>query len=306
MQGKKIAGVRVSVLLAAASIVVMWPMAFSVIKIASEYYTPLAVVVFRLLISMVVMLLYVVIRRYPIPRGRDFWIMASSGISGVWLYAHFVTIGVETVPAGEVAFLVAVNPLFVAVAGWMFYGENVGIKTTGGMCVALSGVGVITLEHGLKLEVGALFGLAAAGAFAVYILMHKPLLERYSPDLVAAYSTIFGSAPLLFFLPSVWEQLLWDYPQQAYTSLIYLGGGASAIGLLMWSYVLQQLPRIQAASIMYLLPFSASLNAVWLIGEVMEAHAWIGGALIITGVAIINIRRAKKLGDDSAYAEVEV
>jgi drug/metabolite transporter (DMT)-like permease len=133
-----------SVLLAAASIVVIWPTAFSFIKMGLEYFSPLGLMTFRMLCGMAAMLAYVLVRRYPIPRGRDLLALAISGLCGVGLYSYFINLACQTITAGETAFLIALNPLFVALAGWWFYHEKIGYKTLTGMAISLSGVGPIT------------------------------------------------------------------------------------------------------------------------------------------------------------------
>jgi len=289
--------IQFTVWIAAAAIVAIWPMAFSVIKIGLEYFSPLGLMTLRMLTGVVVMVLYVLVRRYPLPRGRDLALIAVSGLCGVGLYSYFINVACETITAGETAFLIATNPMFVALAGWRFFGETIGLKTLTGMAVAFCGVGVITLQasHGLTLEVGTLFAIASGLVFAVYLLLQKSLLGRYPLDMIGAYSCIFGGGFFMVFLPVAWDEFSLALPFKAHATYLFLGIISTAAGFLVWSYVLKNLSRMRAASIVYLLPFSATINAMWLIDEHMELSAWLGGGLIIVGVAIVNIRRATKL-----------
>jgi|GEM_PF-2605466 len=291
------------VLLAALAIIAVWPTAFSFIKIGLEYFSPLGLMTFRMLCGMAAMLAYVLVRRYPLPRGRDLLALAVSGLCGVGLYSYFINLACQTITAGETAFLIALNPLFVALAGWWFYQEKIGYKTLTGMAISLAGVGLITLSsHGIRLELGTLYGVMSGLVFAVYIVVQKPLFSRYPMDLIGAYSAIFGGAFFLPFVPSVGHELFAELPVKAYLTFIYLGLVSTAAGFLVWSYVLKHVSRMQAASIVYILPFSAAVNAMWIIHEYMAPIAWVGGVLIIIGVAIVNIRRSAKL---AAKGEVE-
>lgn len=284
------------VLIAALAIIVVWPTAFSFIKIGLEYFSPMGLMTFRMLCGMVAMLAYVLVRRYPVPRGRDLLALAVSGLCGVGLYSYFINLACQTITAGETAFLIALNPLFVALAGWWFYKEKIGYKTLTGMAISLSGVGLITLSgHGIHLELGTVYGVMSGLGLAVYIVLQKPLFARYPMDLIGAYSVIFGGAFFLPFLPSVGHELFAPLPLKAYLTFVYLGLVSTVAGFLVWSYVLKHVSWMQAASIVYILPFSAAVNAMWIIHEYMAPSAWGGGVLIIIGVAIVNVRRKAKL-----------
>jgi drug/metabolite transporter (DMT)-like permease len=77
-------------------------------------------------------------------------------------------------------------------------------------------------------------------------------------------------------------------------ALVYLSVFASAVGYIMWAYVLSYYPASKTASFLYVIPVSATVIAWIWIGQEPSAITLVGGAITLLGVAIVNVRRQQK------------
>lgn len=138
----------------------------------------------------------------------------------------------------------------------------------------------------------ALLVLAAAISSAIYSVGQKPYLRRYGALQFTTYAVWFGTLFLLWFLPGLVQEMSTAVPVATW-AIIYMGIFPGAIGYVSWFYVLSRLPASQAGSFLYLIPATAIFIAWLWLGEIPGAAAWIGGALILAGVLLVNIRRSK-------------
>jgi drug/metabolite transporter (DMT)-like permease len=77
---------------------------------------------------------------------------------------------------------------------------------------------------------------------------------------------------------------------EATAAAVFLGVFPSAIAYLMWFAALRRVPVSRAAVFFYFVPvLTVLLGFVWL-GEVPEAASLAGGALVVGGVVLANLR----------------
>jgi drug/metabolite transporter (DMT)-like permease len=77
-------------------------------------------------------------------------------------------------------------------------------------------------------------------------------------------------------------------------AVVYLGVFPSAIAYATWAYVLAQIPASRAATLLYLVPVLA-IGAAWVwLSEVPTVMSLIGGAIVLSGVVLVNTRRREE------------
>ncbi|TMB98276.1 MAG: DMT family transporter [Chloroflexi bacterium] len=99
-----------------------------------------------------------------------------------------------------------------------------------------------------------------------------------------AFLAIPFAAPLL---PSVHVAL----PSMG--AVVALGVGGSAIGLLLYFYIMNTLGPVQATGVTLLVPVTAVIWGVILLQESLTLPIVIGMVVILTGVVLTNLRRRK-------------
>jgi drug/metabolite transporter (DMT)-like permease len=94
---------------------------------------------------------------------------------------------------------------------------------------------------------------------------------------------------MLVYLPGLFTAIV-EAPFAATLSIIYLGVFPAALSYVTWAFALSRAPASLIASFLYLSPFLAILIAwVWL-GEIPSALAIAGGIVVLSGVALVNLK----------------
>ena len=277
-------------LLAAGITVIFWASAFPAIRVGLQAFDPFQVALLRYGTASIVLAIYALATRMPLPRARDLPSLALLGLIGFSLYNALLNWGEVTVPSAIASFIIAGAPIFMALFATLFFGERLRPVGWMGILISFVGVSVIAFSSGgnATFDPRALVILAAALAQSIYSVGQKPLLKRYSPIQFTTYAIWFGTLFLLVFAPGL-PQAIQAAPADALVAVVYLGVFPGALGYATWSYVLAHLPASTAASFIYLVPaFALVIALVWL-GEVPSLIAVIGGLLVVAGVITVNL-----------------
>ena len=272
-------------LAAAFATVCLWASAFVGIRSAGHHIGAGALTLGRVSVATVALGALAAFRREHLPPRSDLLRVALVGL--LWLGAYNLLLnGAEhDLDAGTAAMLVNIAPVFLAVLAGVFLGEGFPRTLFTGCAVALAGVvliGVATSEHGLDSVTGALLCVGAAAAYAVAIVIQKPLLERSSGLMVTFLACAVAAVVTLPFAPDLADT--GDAGALAWT--IYLGLFPTAIGFTTWAYALKRTEAGRLGAFTYLVPPLAVLLGWVFLSETPPALALAGGLLCLFGVAM--------------------
>lgn len=277
--------------LAALSTIVLWASAFAGIRAGLHSYTPASVALLRYLVASIVLIIYALITRMPLPHWRDLPGLAANGAIGIAFYNIALNSGEQRVLAGTASIIVASAPIYVALLATLFLHER--LRRWGWLGIGVSFIGVavisITPEQVLQISPSALLVLAAAIAQAIYSATQKPFLKRYSPLQCTACAIWAATLLLLLFTPELVQQMQ-TASLDSTLAVVYMGIFPGAIGYVSWAFVLAHLPASKAGSFLYLVPVVAIIIAWAWLGEIPTVLAAIGGVLVLLGVILVNVR----------------
>jgi drug/metabolite transporter (DMT)-like permease len=288
------------VLWAAGVTVLLWSSAFPGIRAGLNAFSPGHLVLLRFLAASIFFALLAFAGRVQRPEKSDFPYLILSGFLGITAYQLFLNFGQKTVSSGVASLLVNTAPIWTALLAVPLLGERLSARQWSGLALGLAGsMMLIASQFTLGFSAGAWLVLAASWSHASSFLVQKPLLKRFSPVSLIAWTVWFGT---LFFLPfgAGFSEAVRQAPRPATAVVIYLGIGPAALAYMGWAYVLTHLPASEAVGFLYLIPVCSMLLARLWLGETPTALAVLGGVVAIAGVFLVQ-RGGPQLGRERPH-----
>src|SRR5262245_5129535 len=271
--------------LAAAGTVLLWASAFPAITVAVRGLGPAGLAVARLAIASTALALAAPLIGVRRPRLADLPLIALCGLAGMTGYQLLLNAGERVVPAGTASLLVATAPVYASLLAVAFLGERSSRRRWAGSAVALAGVALIAVSHGLGFGGSALLVLAAAALRAVFHTAQKPLLARYTGFEVTAYAMWAGTVFILPWTGSL-VRALPTAGGAAVGSAVFLGLAPSAAGFVLWAYAMARLDVGRVTLSLYLVPAAAVVISLAWLGQVPGPAELIGGVIALAGVLL--------------------
>ncbi len=222
------------------------------------------------------------------PGWKDLLAMAGLGVVGVGMNNALFTQGVSMTTASNSALVVATAPLWGMLLAFVLGWERPNVKGIAGVGLAMFGVAVIVYrglgESGTSLP-GDLLVLGAAAAWGSYAVLSLPLLKRFSPATVAAYSMFFGGLAALPLASLQFPNLEWGavsaagWGAFAYSTLV-----VAAFGFSFWQRGLSRIGANRMLVYQYLITLVGVIAGVVLFGEAFGIDKAVGAAILLGGV----------------------
>ncbi len=274
--------------------VTLWGSAFIAIRavVAANAYTAGELSAARLLIASALLGVLVVARGgIRVPARRDWLTFLVLGASGQCLYQLLLNTGERTVDGGTASLLVAIAPMFAALAAVVMLGERLSALGWMGTAAAFVGAALIAISAGASLSGGSgvLLVLAATCLWALFLVVQKTLAGRYDSIELTAWPMWIGATLLLPFAPTL-PRTIAGAPWTATAAVIWLGALCSVAAFLTWAYAIRRLPVTVATSALYTVPVAAFVLGAAFLREVPPPSALLGGVLAIAGVAIVQLK----------------
>lgn len=211
-------------------------------------------------------------------------IVICAGAPYVLLASH----GLALATAAEAGVLIpGTIPLFVAVLSALTARERIGRTARIGLYFIMTGIAVIVVPALLQAAGWQLAGYAICLISAVLWAAYTIEARRAGVEALHATAIIMVISgalflPIYLFLPG---QRLWDAgAQEIWVQLIYQGPLTGIVALLVYTRAVAILGATRASSFTALLPLSAMLLAIPVVGEWPDLRTAIGALLAALGV----------------------
>ncbi len=217
------------------------------------------------------------------------------GLLGVGVYNIFWTYGVHRTTASNAALLISTSPIFAGIYGAIIGEEQLGLQKWAGIVLSFLGIFVVNywtsgsrFSFTSEMFDGNLLVLLGAILFALYAIVAKPLLKRYSPMKLTTLAMAWG-LPVL--VPFGWLQPA-ALPLASITPVIWLGFGyvvllGTVVAFAFWYQGIKETTPVKTVVYLYLTPV-VSLVAGWLwFGEGGGVGQIAGAALVLLGLLAV-------------------
>jgi drug/metabolite transporter (DMT)-like permease len=212
-------------------------------------------------------------------------------ILGLLAFAGFATqtLGLEITTASKAAFITGLNVILAPMVGRLLYGDRVAPRVYLAALLAISGLGLMTLQGSGGVNGGDLWVIGTAVSYAVYIVYLGEVAGRANVLAIAGLQQLpMALLAWLWALPQL--SVLPTLPLSSYLAILYLALVATALVTVVQTYAQRVVPAYLAALLFALEPVFAALFAFMLLGETMSAVGWIGGGVVLVAMLVGEIR----------------
>ena len=224
------------------------------------------------------------------PRREDLPRFAIAGLIGHTFHVGIVTWGINLSTAFSSALVLTSGPLWTLLILAVLGVEKLRKRQLIGTFVAFLGIVVFLSEKftaGFSMAgIGDLVLLFAASLFSLYTVISKPLVVRYGPLPLLAYTLLFGAPPLMLItLPSFIATPLGGLPSNVWLGMFWAAVMSSFLGWIVWTWVNAVRGVARSAPLQYLMPPIAGVVAWFTLGEIFSPLKLVGAAVTMVGVA---------------------
>ena len=275
-------------LVAVAVTLLFWSSAFVAIRHLGHSFSPGALSLGRLLVGSMALGIVLSTRGWVVPSRREWPGLVVIGLLWFGLYNVALNAGELRVDAGTAAMLIQLSPVLVAVLAAVFLKEKATPALGVGLLVAFAGVVLIatsTADHGDRDPIGVLLCLTSAAAYAVSLILQKPLVARLPAIEVTWVACTVGTVACLPFA----GDLVHDVGAAGTADIwwvVFLGVFPTAIAFSTYAFALSHMSAGNLSVTTYLVPPITVLLSWVFLAEAPPAMAYVGGLLALVGVAL--------------------
>ncbi len=265
----------------------IWGYNWVVLKVATHDADAVTVAALRALLGSLCLFVALAVMRRPLrppPLGPTL-VLGLLQTTGLTLLQ---TLAVATGGAGKTAILAYTMPFWTVLFAWPYLGER--IRTNGAVALALAALGLVlvvwpvSISGGLESECCAIGAAIVWAASAVYA---KRMRARHAVDLLGltTWQLFLGALPLVAIALIEPGHVLRLTPSFGW-AIAYIAVPASAVGWLLWLFILSRLSAGVAGVASLLTPVIGA-GAAWLqLGETPGPRELAGLACIVVAIGV--------------------
>ena len=201
---------------------------------------------------------------------KDLLLLATCGLFGVTINQLCFFHGLNLSSSINSGIIMTVNPILVVILSFFLLKEAITWRKSVGIALGALGAILLTLTAGTGTGdsmLGDIFLFINAASYAVYLVIAKPLMKKYSPLTVITYVFSFGLIFILCYPPTTMEFFHTDFsviPSDIIAKIIYVVVGVTFLTYLLTMYGLKYLSASVSSAYIYLQPMLVMLFAVLL------------------------------------------
>ncbi len=231
---------------------------------------------------------------------KDWLTLVLGGLFGVALNQMLFFMGLNLTFPIHASLIMMSTPLLITIIALFVLKERLKAQKALGLLMGISGA-FLLMSAGKEITMtgnsamGDFFVFLNAASYAIYLVMIKPLMQRYRPIIVIRWVFFFG---FLFVLPFGFPQFAaidWSQFQATdYAAVAFIVICVTFFTYLWNIYALQHLSPSTAGAYIYLQPIFAAIISMVVIGEQLTWIKLLATILIFTGVYLVNFGFKKK------------
>lgn len=277
----------------------MWGSSFMFNRIAVASLPPWTVVAGRIGVAALILtvIVYAIGKRLP-PLGRVWVPYLVIALIGNAIPFYLITWGQLIVESALAGILMAVMPLAtVVLAHFLVSGERMTRERATGFALGFMGIVLLMGPAALAGLGGETFRiisqLAVLGGALCYALQSVLTRLILKGDLIVAAAATLIVASITVVPVALWVDRPWTLAPSgaSVAAVLWLGIAPTALATILYFMLIRSAGPSFMSLVNYLSPGVALLLGLWVMGEQPHVYAYVGLALILTGIAVTQRRR---------------
>ena len=273
---------------------------YAVIKtITPAYMAPYSLNVVRVVVSLILFwsLLLFKPSKASIDK-KDIPLFILCGITGVAINQIMFVKGLSLTSAIHSSLLSLATPIFITIIALWLIKEKFSINKFMGLALGIGGATLLVLVKDVQSSnssslLGDMFVLINAVSYAFYMVIVRPLMEKYNALHVLRWVFTFGA---IFILPIALPDFIatdWSvFGTAQWVALAFVVLFVTFISYLFTVYGLQELGPSVTGAYIYTQPVFATIIAMVFAGEHFTMIKALAAVLIFSGVYLVNRKKA--------------
>ena len=232
----------------------------------------------------------------PIAR-RDWLGIIGLGFLGYYLASLLDFLGLQYVPAGLGRLIMFLYPTLVVILSAVFLGKAATRREIAALAITYAGIAlVLTNKLGIAPEhrqfmFGALLIFGSAICYAVYLVTGSQLVKRVGSARFTAYTMIVSTAPAVVQFLALEPASALDLPAVSWWYVLLLVTVCTVMPVFLVAEALKRIGANHFALIGALGSVTTVLADFFLMDGALSATQVVGGALVISGVLLVSVKR---------------
>ena len=283
---------------------IVYALNYSIAKdLMPTYIGPIALVFLRIFGACILFWILSLFLKTETVAKKDLIKMLWLALFGIVINQVFFIYGLSLTHPINSAIIMISNPIMVFIFTLIILKERVTILKLSGLSLAIFGATTLllfkgNLEFGSETIVGDLFTLINSASWAIFVVMVKPIMEKYNTVTVMRWIFLFGSIYILPIGLNDFTKTDWSrFNDYAIFATCFVVIATTFFAYLLNIYGLKSLSPSTVSAYIYLQPFLASIFAIIMGKDSLTLTKLFSGILIIFGLYLINKKTKKTTYD---------
>lgn len=262
-----------------------------------DYLSPIEIIVLRAGITSI---MFWSIHRfffYEKVERKDLLKLALCGLFGVAINQILFFEGLNLTTPIDSSIIMVSNPIMVLIISGIVIKEKITYLKMAGIILGAAGA-IITIVYGKQLSAGSdpvrgnIYVFVNAFSYAVYMVLVKPLMEKYKPFTVMKWTFIFGSVCIIPVSLNTFRTVDWSaFNVFTWSALVYVIIATTFVAYLLIGFSMKYVNASVASFYIYFQPVIASLLATIMYDEKITFVKVLSALMIFTGVFLVSAKK---------------
>ncbi len=231
----------------------------------------------------------------------DYFKFFTAALFGIGINMMSFLKGLSYTSPISASVLMITAPIFVMIFSFLFLKNPINKYKVTGVLLGMAGAAFLILYgktghlSGSNPRLGNALVALNAVSYALYLILAKPILNKYSPVTFAKWLYTFGFFLILPFSYPEFSQLNWSgIPLEIHLKIGFVVFFSTVLTYLFNLYALKWLKPTTMSVFIYLQPLIATIFAIFVGADQLSWIKIISASLIIAGVYLVNLSTQKK------------